>query len=220
MDNDRTCLVSTIATFKRIWLLFLCIITWIGRHHFMLSMTIRFIILWGNLIENLEVPKAKTKNYLLLSYSRSLLMPLYHCLADEQLAMHKPNVFIVVTVKFNIDVWLLLTQPGWAVGWRTNCQGCPLCYSDALPWIAMDSGGASAVRGHGAGDFSQVWFNCWPYQIAILFGGCFCDPGQGEMSQEWKAWLPDEMMDALQKHCISQEEEFMDGMEARSGKLH
>lgn len=65
--------------------------------------------------------------------------------------MHKPNLFIVVTVKFNIDVWLLLMQPGWAVVWRTNGQGSPLCYSNVLPLIAFCRGGASAVRSHGLG---------------------------------------------------------------------
>lgn len=220
MDNDRTCLVSTIATFKRIWLLFLCIITWIRRLHFMLSMTIRLIILWGNLIENLEVLKAKTKHYLLLSYSRSLLMPLYHCLADEQLAMHKPNVFIVVTVKFNIDVWLLLTQPGWAVGWRTNCQGCPLCYSDALPWRARGRGGASAVRGHGLGAFLRCDLIVDPVKLP----SCLED---ASVTQVRVKWHRGERLDFQMRWWMHyrntashRKRNSMVGMEARLGKLH
>lgn len=147
-------------------------------------------------------------------------MPLYHCLADEQLAMHKPNLFIVVTVKFNIDVWLLLMQPGWAVVWRTNCQGCPLCYSDVLPWIAMDRGGASAVRGLGLGAFLRCDLIVDPVKLP----SCLED---ASVTQVRVKWHRGERLDFQMRWWIHyrntashRKRNSMDGMEARSAKLH
>lgn len=111
----------------------------------------------------------------LLGYSWSLFIPLCHCLADSQLAIHKPNLFIVVTVEFNIAVWLFFIQPGWAVVRRTNCQDCPLCCLGRLGMCRVKVGDCTVwVRGWGLflGGILSFTLSC------LDDTGCICDYGR------------------------------------------
>lgn len=104
--------------------------------------------------------------------------------------MHKPNLFIVVTVKFNIAAWLFLMQPGWAVVRRTNCRGCPLGYV-GRPVVVRVGPVQPAPR---AGGFSQVRWIVYPVKLPSCLEGAGRIYGWSQIgtAQRWEARLPHE----------------------------
>lgn len=125
----------------------------------------------------------------------------------------------MVTVKFNIDVWLLLTQPGWAVVWRTNCQGCPLCYSDVLPRTRVGpvQSGATGWRLFSGVISLLTLSNCRPVWRAL----------DASVTQVRVKWHRGERLDFQMRWwthyrntASHRRRDSMDGMEARSSKLH